>query len=69
MNNPFVRAAFIWTLFQCDFYMYDIGCGKWTLITDDAGAMGGPRLIFDHQMVMDIEQQTIYVFGGRVLTR
>ncbi|XP_041349762.1 muskelin-like [Gigantopelta aegis] len=53
---------------KCDFYMYDIGSGKWTLITDDAGAMGGPRLIFDHQMVMDIEQQTIYVFGGRVLT-
>lgn len=49
--------------------MYDIGSGKWTLITEDSGAMGGPKLIFDHQMVMDVEHQTIYVFGGRVLTR
>ncbi|KAL5014601.1 hypothetical protein ScPMuIL_008871 [Solemya velum] len=54
---------------KSDFYMYDIGSGKWTLITEDSGAMGGPKLIFDHQMVMDVEHQTIYVFGGRVLTR
>jgi len=52
---------------KCDFYMYDIMTARWTLITEDAGAMGGPRLIFDHQMVMDVEKQTIYVFGGRVL--
>ncbi|XP_064604593.1 muskelin-like isoform X2 [Liolophura sinensis] len=51
-----------------DFYMYDLGSGKWTLITEDTAAMGGPRLIFDHQMVMDVEGQTIYLFGGRILT-
>lgn len=49
--------------------MYDIGSGKWTLITEDTYAMGGPKLIFDHQMVMDVEGQTIFVFGGRVLMR
>ena len=32
---------------QSDFYMYDIGSGKWTLITEDTSAMGGPKLIFD----------------------
>ena len=48
--------------------MYDIGSGKWTLITEDTSAMGGPKLIFDHQMVIDIEKQSLYVFGGRVLT-
>lgn len=41
---------------------------KWTLITEDTSAMGGPELVFDHQMCMDVEKQTIYVFGGRILT-
>ena len=27
--------------------MYDIGSGKWTLITENASAMGGPKLIFN----------------------
>ena len=27
--------------------MYDIGSGKWTLITEDISAMGGPKLIFN----------------------
>lgn len=49
--------------------MYDIESQQWTFITEDTAAMGGPRLIFDHQMVVDIEHQTIYVFGGRVLVR
>lgn len=54
--------------FQSDFYMYDIENNKWTQITEDTAALGGPRLIFDHQMVMDVENRIIYVFGGRVLT-
>lgn len=53
---------------KSDFYVYDIATGKWTLICDDTGAEGGPRLIFDHQMSMDSDKSTIYVFGGRVLT-
>ncbi|KAL4226060.1 Muskelin 1 [Mactra antiquata] len=52
---------------KSDFYMYDIENNKWTLITEDTAAMGGPKLIFDHQVVIDIEQQTLFVFGGRVL--
>lgn len=55
--------------FQSDFYMYDIGSSKWTLITEDTHAMGGPRLVFDHQMAIDVERQTLFVFGGRVLLR
>nr|CAD7572282.1 unnamed protein product [Timema californicum] len=51
-----------------DFYMYDIDSNSWTLISEDTGEMGGPQLIFDHQMSMDVEQRKIYVFGGRVLT-
>lgn len=52
---------------KSDFYMYDIGSGKWTLITEDTHAMGGPRLVFDHQMAIDVERRTLFVFGGRVL--
>nr|XP_053629064.1 muskelin-like isoform X1 [Cherax quadricarinatus]XP_053629065.1 muskelin-like isoform X1 [Cherax quadricarinatus] len=53
---------------KSDFYMYDIENNKWTQVTEDTAALGGPRLIFDHQMVMDVEKRIIYVFGGRVLT-
>ncbi|XP_072181671.1 muskelin-like [Diadema setosum] len=56
------------TPLKSDFYVYDIATGKWTLICEDTGSEGGPRLIFDHQMCMDSDKSTIYVFGGRVLT-
>ena len=60
----------LWSdLFQSDFYVYDIDTKKWTLICDDTGSEGGPKLIFDHQMCMDPDTSTIYVFGGRILTR
>lgn len=52
---------------KSDFYVYDIESNKWTQISEDTGAVGGPQLIFDHQMSMDIEKRIIYVFGGRVL--
>lgn len=48
--------------------MYDIEANQWTLITDDTEAMGGPKAVFDHQMCMDVEKNTIYVFGGRTLS-
>ena len=49
--------------------MYDIMTSKWTMITEDTASMGGPHLVFDHQIVMDPEKQCIYVFGGRILSR
>jgi len=52
---------------KSDFYLYDITSNKWTQITDDTGAMGGPNLIFDHQMCLDNEKRKIYVFGGQSL--
>ncbi|XP_050461630.1 muskelin isoform X2 [Cataglyphis hispanica] len=52
---------------KSDFYVYDIESNKWTQISEDTGTMGGPPLVFDHQMSMDVEKRTIYVFGGRVL--
>ncbi|KAL1110452.1 hypothetical protein AAG570_007983, partial [Ranatra chinensis] len=52
---------------KSDFYVYDIDNNIWTLISDDTSAIGGPKLIFDHQMCMDVALRTIYVFGGRIL--
>ncbi|KAL7306121.1 hypothetical protein TKK_0001570 [Trichogramma kaykai] len=52
---------------KSDFYVYDIELNEWTIISEDTAAEGGPELIFDHQMLMDLETRTIYVFGGRIL--
>ncbi|XP_050538902.1 muskelin isoform X2 [Daktulosphaira vitifoliae] len=52
---------------KSDFYVYDIEQNHWTLICTDTSRMGGPKLIFDHQMVMDSISSTIYVFGGRIV--
>ncbi|XP_050432918.1 muskelin isoform X2 [Adelges cooleyi] len=52
---------------KSDFYMYDIEQNCWTLICADTNQMGGPKLLFDHQMVMDSVSSTIYVFGGRIV--
>ena len=52
---------------KSDFFMYDITANRWTQITDDTAAMGGPSLIFDHQMCIDQDTRTIYVFGGQSL--
>ena len=46
--------------------MYDIPSRNWTLVTDDTHAMGGPKLVFDHQMAFDVDSHHIYVFGGRI---
>ncbi|XP_039250977.2 muskelin-like [Styela clava] len=51
-----------------DFHVYHIKTGKWQLLSKDTAVDGGPRLIFDHQMCIDQPSQTIYVFGGRILT-
>uniref|UniRef100_A0A8D9A7M5 Muskelin n=1 Tax=Cacopsylla melanoneura TaxID=428564 RepID=A0A8D9A7M5_9HEMI len=53
---------------KSDFYQYDIDLNIWTLISWDTSSVGGPRLIFDHQMCLDSKHSKIFVFGGRVLT-
>jgi len=55
------------TNIKSDFYLYDIASGAWTQVTDDTAAVGGPSLIFDHQMCLDSEKREIYVFGGQSL--
>lgn len=53
---------------KSDFFVYNIESRQWTQINEDTAAVGGPQLIFDHQICLDSEKRTIYVFGGRILT-
>ncbi|EGG07447.1 uncharacterized protein MELLADRAFT_48111 [Melampsora larici-populina 98AG31] len=41
--------------------------GQWECISRDTESHGGPKLIFDHQMVLDSDTGKIYVFGGKVI--
>lgn len=48
-----------------DFYYYDIESSNWTLVSSNTKLDNGPDLIYDHQMVIDEQNDTIYVFGGK----
>ncbi|CAO3609257.1 unnamed protein product [Cunninghamella blakesleeana] len=48
-----------------DFYRYYCDHDKWIKISNNTLQEGGPGLIFDHQMSIDIENDLIYIFGGR----
>uniref|UniRef100_A0A8D8HNA7 Muskelin n=2 Tax=Culex pipiens TaxID=7175 RepID=A0A8D8HNA7_CULPI len=50
-----------------DFYLYNTVSKTWFLICPDTAQVGGPQLVYDHQMCIDVDKQTIYVFGGRIL--
>ncbi|XP_055628729.1 muskelin isoform X2 [Toxorhynchites rutilus septentrionalis] len=50
-----------------DFYLYNTVSKMWFLICNDTAQVGGPQLVYDHQMCIDAQKQTIYVFGGRIL--
>ncbi|XKL65489.1 hypothetical protein PGB90_008909 [Kerria lacca] len=53
---------------KSDFYVYNIESNRWTLINENTNLVGGPPLIFEHQMCMDVAKSTMYVFGGKILT-
>lgn len=52
---------------KSDFFVYDIVNDSWKLICDDTASLGGPKLIFDHQLTIDTKNNKLYVFGGRVI--
>ncbi|KNE69418.1 hypothetical protein AMAG_13778 [Allomyces macrogynus ATCC 38327] len=49
-----------------NFWRFDVESGRWTCLSGDTAADGGPATVYDHQMVLDEADQAIYVFGGRV---
>ncbi|KAI8876176.1 muskelin [Backusella circina FSU 941] len=52
---------------ESDFYRYYIEFDQWIKISDHTAREGGPELIFDHQVCIDAESETLYVFGGRTV--
>ncbi|KAJ3300279.1 Muskelin 1, intracellular mediator containing kelch motif [Borealophlyctis nickersoniae] len=52
---------------ECDFWRFDVVLAKWTRISSNTAQEGGPELIYDHQMIVDSDTQTLYVFGGRAI--
>lgn len=55
------------TAITSDFYYYDLERHTWTCVAPDVTVMGGPPLLYDHQMAVDEEEGVIYVFGGRII--
>ncbi len=55
------------TVWEADFFRFSTRTGQWTTLSRDTAAEGGPKLIYDHQMLVDSESQLLYVFGGRVI--
>lgn len=61
---------------ESDFWRYDCATpgtsaetGQWVRISQNTAAVGGPKLIYDHQMCIDSERQILYVFGGRMIAQ
>lgn len=56
----------VMTEYESDFYRFSTRSERWDRLSYDTFAEGGPKLLFDHQMLIDPETQLLYVFGGRV---
>ncbi|KAG8903006.1 hypothetical protein FRB99_003839 [Tulasnella sp. 403] len=54
--------------FKSDFWKYSVRTRRWTRISEDTAAEGGPPVICNHCMVVDSENGLIVVFGGQKLT-
>jgi muskelin len=63
-SHPHALSNSLW---EADFYRFSTRTGQWTLLSHDTAIEGGPRLIYDHQMLIDPDSQLLYVFGGRVI--
>lgn len=52
--------------FASDFYRFSTRSERWDRLSDDTNTDGGPKLVYDPDMVVDEENQMLYIFGGRV---
>ncbi|CAG8433639.1 10927_t:CDS:10 [Diversispora eburnea] len=53
--------------FTSDFYRYNIKTNEWNLLCENTFSVGGPQLIYGHQMCIDSKAQMMYLFGGRTI--
>uniref|UniRef100_V5ET55 SAP domain-containing protein n=1 Tax=Kalmanozyma brasiliensis (strain GHG001) TaxID=1365824 RepID=V5ET55_KALBG len=51
---------------EADLFRFSTRSERWERLSADTYADGGPKLIFDHGLVIDAQNQMMYVFGGRV---
>lgn len=64
--NPSGQSNSSTTGYESDFYRFSTRTERWDRLSSDTHSESGPKLVFDHQMVLDPETQLLYVFGGRV---
>ncbi|CAO1639021.1 unnamed protein product [Sympodiomycopsis kandeliae] len=55
----------IW-LYASDFYRFSTRSERWDRLSMDTHIDGGPKLMYDPDMVVDEQNQMLYVFGGRI---
>lgn len=53
-------------LYASDFYRFSTRSERWDRLSIDTHSEGGPKLVYDPDMVIDEDNQMLYVFGGRV---
>ncbi|KAI9222181.1 Muskelin N-terminus-domain-containing protein [Blastocladiella britannica] len=61
-------AAAMDAIYDADFWAFDMARRTWTRISAHTANVGGPSLVYDHQLAMDPERGIVYVFGGKVVT-
>ncbi|EPQ29377.1 uncharacterized protein PFL1_03132 [Pseudozyma flocculosa PF-1] len=49
-----------------DFFRFSTKWERWEKLSSDTYADGGPKLVYDHGLVVDSQSQILYVFGGRI---
>ncbi|KAG1446533.1 hypothetical protein G6F56_009538 [Rhizopus delemar] len=54
-------------MLESDLFKYDLKTHCWTKLSRNTADDGGPDLVFDHQMCINTQTQTLYVCGGKIL--
>ncbi|KAJ1960007.1 hypothetical protein GGI12_004036 [Dipsacomyces acuminosporus] len=50
-----------------DLFCYDTVNSEWMILSENTEVLGGPKLVFNAQMVFDSRYCCIYVYGGKVV--
>jgi hypothetical protein len=64
--NPSGHSNTSMTGYESDFYRFSTRSERWDRLSFDTHSESGPKLLYDHQMIIDPDAQLLYVFGGRV---
>jgi len=53
---------------RSEFFVYSVKENSWKLLSKDTANDNGPKLVYDHQLSIDEENQIIYMFGGKTIS-